>query len=433
MQTGVIEKMQEGLKVLVVGGGGREHTLVWKLAQSPRVGKIYCAPGNAGIAALAETLPLGSEDLSGLLEFAWREKIDLTVVGPEAPLVAGIVDLFQSHGLKIFGPSREAAMLEGSKALAKAIMQKYNIPTASHRTFTDAEEAKAYIRRQGAPCVVKADGLAAGKGVTVAFDEETAIEAVRQVMEDRVFGDAGRAVVIEEYLEGEEVSVLAFTDGVTVVPMVPSQDHKRVFDGDQGPNTGGMGAYSPPPVYTPQVHEQVVTQILEPAVAALRQEGREYVGVLYAGLMITSSGPKVLEFNARFGDPETQVVLPRLKTDLVDVIEAVLDRRLVSQPIEWRSEAAVCVVMAAEGYPGSYPKGMPITGLENLPPEIMVFHAGTACRDGQLVTAGGRVLGVTALGEDIKTAIARAYAAVEKIHFPNCHYRRDIGYRALER
>lgn len=425
--------MREGLKVLVVGGGGREHTLVWKLTQSPRVEKIYCAPGNAGIAEVAETLPLGSEDLSGLLEFAWREKIDLTVVGPEAPLVAGIVDLFQAHGLRVFGPSQAAAMLEGSKALAKEIMHKYNIPTAAYRTFTDAEEARAYIRQRGVPCVVKADGLAAGKGVTVALDEETAMEAVRQVMEERVFGDAGRAVVIEEYLEGEEVSVLAFTDGVTVVPMVPSQDHKRVFDGDQGPNTGGMGAYSPPPVYTPEVHEQVVSQILEPVVEALRQEGREYVGVLYAGLMITSTGPKVLEFNVRFGDPETQVVLPRLKTDLVDIIEAVLERRLASQPIEWRSEAAVCVVMAAEGYPGTYPKGMPISGLESLPPEVMVFHAGTARRDGQLVTAGGRVLGVTALGEDIKAAIAKAYAAVERIHFPHCHYRCDIGYRALKR
>ncbi|NPV26145.1 MAG: phosphoribosylamine--glycine ligase [Firmicutes bacterium] len=425
--------MEEKLNVLVVGGGGREHALVWKLKQSPRVKKIYCAPGNAGIAQLADCVTIAAEDIQGLLHFAEQASIDLTVVGPEAPLVAGIVDTFEQAGRRIFGPSQKAALLEGSKALAKEIMVKYGIPTARHATFSTAEAAYAYIQEQGAPCVVKADGLAAGKGVVVAMDEETALAAVKEIMENRAFGEAGNQVVIEEYLEGEEVSILAFTDGQTVVPMVSAQDHKRVFDGDRGPNTGGMGAYSPAPVYNPGVAQQVVKQILEPTVAAMRTERREYRGVLYAGLMITANGPKVLEFNARFGDPETQVVLPRLKTDLVDIIEAILDQRLEQLKIEWYPQTAVCVVLAAGGYPGSYQKGMVIEGLDRLTQEVLVFHAGTTRRDGRIVTNGGRVLGVTALGDTIQTAIDRAYAAVEQIKFADMHYRRDIGYRALQR
>lgn len=424
--------MKEKLRLLVIGGGGREHTLVWKLAQSPRVKKIICAPGNAGISSLAETVPVSGDDLPGLLRLARENSIDLTLVGPEAPLVAGVVDLFQEAGMKVFGPSARAAVIEGSKSFAKELMRKYSIPTAAYQTFDQAEPAYEYIKQLGGPCVVKADGLAAGKGVTVAPDPETAREAVRLIMEERVFGAAGSSLVVEELLEGEEVSILAFSDGRTVVPMVSAQDHKRVFDRDEGPNTGGMGAYSPAPVYTPEIHQQVIDHILKPVIAAMREEGREYVGVIYAGLMITPQGPKVLEFNARFGDPETQVVLPRLKTDLVDIIEAVLERRLEEQQVEWLPGAAVCVVMASEGYPGDYHKGLPISGLEGSLPDTMIFHAGTELLDGQIVTAGGRVLGVTARGEDIRGAIDLAYRALERIRFKGCHYRKDIGYRALQ-
>ena len=425
--------MKDKLKVLVIGGGGREHALVWKLAQSPRVEKIICAPGNAGIGMIAETAPVSVEDLPGLLKLAKENQIDLTLVGPEVPLVAGVVDQFQEAGMRIFGPSARAAVIEGSKTFAKELMKKYNIPTAEYQTFDQAEPACEYIRRLGGPCVVKADGLAAGKGVTVAADPETAIKAVKQIMEERVFGEAGSSLVVEEMLEGEEVSILAFSDGETVVPMISAQDHKRVFDRDEGPNTGGMGAYSPAPVYTPEIHRQVVEQVLKPVINAMKKEGREYSGVIYAGLMITAQGPKVLEFNARFGDPETQVVLPQLKTDLVDIIEAVIDKRLKDQPVEWLPGAAVCVVMAAGGYPGSHEKGIPINGLGNDLPDTVVFHAGTENRGGRIVTAGGRVLGVTARGEDIRGAIDLAYQAVKQVSFEGCHYRRDIGYRALQR
>ena len=424
---------KDGLKILVVGGGGREHTLVWKLLQSPRVAKVICAPGNAGIASLAETVNIDAEDIPALLNLAQQNQIDLTIVGPEAPLVNGIVDQFQAQGLNIFGPRAKAAMLEGSKVLAKEIMQKYEIPTAGYAVFQDLAKASAFLKKIGTPCVVKADGLAAGKGVTVAMDEETALQALQTIMQDRVFGEAGNSVVIEEYLEGEEVSMLAFTDGKTVTPMVSAQDHKRIFDGDQGPNTGGMGAYSPAPVYTDKLHEEVVRTILEPTVAALRAEGRDYVGVLYAGLMITAKGPRVLEFNARFGDPETQVILPRLKTDLVDIMEAILEGRLSEQPVEWLPGSAVCVVMAAEGYPGNYPKGRVICGLDEAAASGLVFHAGTALDGGRVVTSGGRVLGVTALGSDIRSAINSVYQTVPKINFEGCQYRRDIGYRALQR
>lgn len=421
------------MKVLVVGGGGREHALVWKLKQSPRVKEVYCAPGNAGIAQMATCVNIRAEDVKMLLAFAREKGIDLTVVGPEAPLMEGIVEKFREAGLKIFGPSRRAAEIEGSKALAKEIMEKYNIPTARYAAFTDAAGAKAYIREHGAPCVVKADGLAAGKGVIVAMDEATALEAVETIMQERVFGDAGDKVIIEEFLEGEEVSILAFTDGETVIPMVSAQDHKRIFDKDEGPNTGGMGAYSPAPVYTPELAEIALRDILIPTVKGMAQEGRTYSGVIYAGLMVTKDGPKVLEYNARFGDPETQAVLVRLDTDLVDIIDAILEGRLARQEIRWKPEAAVCVVIAAGGYPGDYEKGKPISGLDSAGKKAVVFHAGTKQVDGRIVTNGGRVLGVTGLGKTIAEAIANTYEAAQEIRFADMHYRKDIGYRALNR
>ncbi|MDD4237344.1 MAG: phosphoribosylamine--glycine ligase [Desulfotomaculaceae bacterium] len=421
------------MKVLVVGGGGREHALVWKLKLSPRVTKIYCAPGNAGIARDADCINISAGDIQGLLDFALKNKIDLTVVGPEVPLNAGIVDRFEEAGLKIFGPSRLAAEIEGSKVLSKEIMAKYGIPTASYAVFTDPAEATSYIKRIGAPCVVKADGLAAGKGVIVALDEESALEAVRSIMVDKDFGVSGERLVVEECLVGEEVSILAFTDGVSVVPMISSQDHKRAYDHDQGPNTGGMGAYAPAPVYTAEVHRRTMEEILIPMVRAMNDEGRTYRGVIYAGLMVDESGPKVLEFNARFGDPEAQPVLMLLETDLVDIIEAILDSRLEQIEIKWKDQAAVCVVLASGGYPGSYGKGKVIYGLEEPGEHVVVFHAGTAAQDDEIVTAGGRVLGVTATGPDIPSAIERAYAAVEKIHFDGMHYRHDVGRKALER
>lgn len=420
------------MKILVVGGGGREHALVWKLQQSPRVKQVFCAPGNAGISKIATCVNIAAEDMQGLLEFAKQEKIDLTVVGPEIPLTNGIVDLFRKEGLKIFGPSQAAAEIEGSKALAKDLMAKYNIPSARYATFENAEEARAYVKQHGAPCVIKADGLAAGKGVIVAMDDETALAAVDIIMAERAFGRAGDRVVIEEFLEGEEVSILAFVDGDTIVPMVASQDHKRVGDHDTGPNTGGMGAYAPAPIYTSELAKVVEKEILYPTVQAMAAEGRTYQGVLYAGLMITPNGPKVLEFNARFGDPETQPVLALLETDLVDIIEAILEGRLAEQPVKWKDEAAVCVVMAAAGYPGRYEKGMAISGLHQVPAGVEVFHAGTALREGQVVVTGGRVLGVTATGKDIPTAIDRAYQGVEAIRFEGAHYRKDIGKKALK-
>lgn len=421
------------MKVLVVGGGGREHALVWKIGQSKRVTKIFCAPGNAGIAREAECIKIGAEDVEGLLKFALDEQIDLTVVGPEAPLTLGIVDKFKSAGLRIFGASRKAAELEGSKVLAKELMDKYNIPTARYKDFTVSAEAIEYIRANGAPCVVKADGLAAGKGVVVAMTEQEAIDAVRLIMEDKAFGDSGNRLVVEEYLEGEEVSILAFTDGTAVIPMVSSQDHKRIFDNDEGPNTGGMGAYSPAPVYTEDLEPFVYENILLPTIRGMAAEGRTYEGVLYAGLMITKDGPKVLEYNARFGDPETQAVLARLATDIVDIIDAIIDKKLAGTEIKWHHEAAVCVVMAAGGYPGSYEKGQVITGLEEAAATgATVFHAGTAAKVGQIVATGGRVLGVTALGETIPAAIANVYKAVEKISWDGVQYRQDIGRKALK-
>lgn len=420
------------MKVLVIGSGGREHALVWKISQSPMVDKIYCAPGNAGIAQLAECVAIKAEDLDGLLDFALQNEIGLTVVGPEVPLTMGIVDKFQEKGLKIFGPSGRAAEIEGSKTFAKDLMAKYGIPTAKYGAFTDAEEAKAFLAEVGLPCVVKADGLAAGKGVLICETKEEAETAVDDILVDNKFGNAGSRVVVEEFLTGQEVSMLAFSDGKTIVPMVSSQDHKRIWDGDKGLNTGGMGAYSPAPVYTPDVHEIVVPQVLEATIKAMEQEGRPFAGILYAGLMLTADGPKVLEFNARFGDPETQAVLPRLKSDLVEIFLAIIDGRLNEMNIEWYEEAAVCVVMASGGYPETSDKGRVITGMKEAEETgTIVFHAGTKETDGNIVTNGGRVLAISALGKDIAEAIANAYKGVEKVKFENMQYRTDIGKKAF--
>lgn len=419
------------MKVLVVGGGGREHALVWKLRQSPRVAQIFCAPGNAGIARQATCVQIKAEDIEGLLNFAVKEKIDLTIVGPEAPLTAGIGDAFTRAGLNIFGPSAAAAAIEGSKVWAKKFMSKYNIPTADYVVFDQPEKAKEYVLKRTGPLVVKADGLAAGKGVKVCGSPAEALAAIAEIMEKKVFGRAGERVVIEECLKGEEASILAFTDGETVLPMLAAQDHKQVYDNDQGPNTGGMGAYAPAPVCTSRVYEEALEKILIPAVKGLAREGCPYRGVLYAGLMVTEEGPKVLEFNARFGDPEAQPLLVLFQTDLVEICEAVLTGRLAAQKICWADGAAVCVVLASGGYPGPYPKGKVISGLDRVPDDIMVFHAGTALVDGQVVTAGGRVLGVTAVAKTIREAIDRAYEGVQAINFEGMHFRRDIGRKAL--
>lgn len=422
------------MNILLIGGGGREHALAWKLRQSPKVKKIYCVPGNPGIASVADCVDMSITDNEALGQFALAHDICLTVVGPELPLTNGLVDHFQALNLKIFGPSRQAAQLEGSKAFAKEIMHKYNIPTAASAAFTDADKAIAYIRSQGAPIVVKADGLAAGKGVVVALTVDEAVDAVMMMMRDKAFGNAGNLVVIEEYLEGEEASLLAFTDGFTVAPMVAAQDHKRIFDHDQGPNTGGMGTYAPTPVVTAAIREQVTQQVLQPVVDALRQQGIIYKGCLYAGLMITDNGPKVIEFNARFGDPETQVVLPLLTSDLVDIMEACVDGNLANAAIDWDDKAAVCVVLAAGGYPGNYDKGDIITGLDKAEAQgAIVFHAGTAARQGDIITAGGRVLGVTAVADDIRSAVDKVYQAVPAIDFAGMQYRKDIARRAFNR
>jgi phosphoribosylamine--glycine ligase len=417
------------MKVMVVGGGGREHTLVWKIKQSPLVKKIYCAPGNAGIERIAVCINIPAEDIEALAEFALNEKIDLTVVGPEAPLTLGIVDEFEKRGLKVFGPSKKAAEIEGSKVFAKELMERYGIPTAHYRVFNDPIEAGEYIKDKGAPVVVKADGLAAGKGVIVALTEDEALDGVKRIMKDREFGRAGDRIVVEEYLEGPEVSILAFTDGNTVIPMVSAQDHKRVYDNDRGPNTGGMGAFAPSPVYTPDIARVVEKEILKKTIDAMKKENRPYKGVLYAGLMITSKGPKVLEFNCRFGDPETQAVLPLLESDLVPVMQAVIDSRLDEAEIRWKDKKAVCVIMASGGYPRKYEKGFKISGIEEAEKieGITVFHAGTAKEGDSIVTAGGRVLGVTALGDNLDSAARLAYKGVEKISFKGAHYRKDIG------
>ncbi len=422
------------MKVLVVGSGGREHALVWKLSQSPKVTKIYAAPGNAGMAQLGECVPIKSDDIPGLAAFAKSKTIDLTIVGPEGPLSMGIVDVFTRSGLRAFGPSAAAAEIESSKRFSKDLMKKYGIPTADYAVFTDRASAEAYVRQKGAPIVVKADGLAAGKGVVVAETVDEALQALNMIMADKAFGAAGDRVVIEECLRGEEASFMAFSDGRTVVPMASSQDHKRVFDADKGPNTGGMGAYSPAPVVTKQLERKVMETIMLPTVRAMEKEGRLFKGILYAGLMIHNGEAKVLEFNARFGDPETQPIMARLETDLVDVIEAILAESLAKIEIAWKPDSAVCVVMASGGYPGKYEKGKVITGLERAAKQkgVVVFHAGTALKNGATVTDGGRVLGVTGLGPVVAAAIDNAYAGVREIAFEGAHFRRDIGARALE-
>ncbi|HHW03034.1 MAG TPA: phosphoribosylamine--glycine ligase [Thermoanaerobacterales bacterium] len=416
------------MKVLVVGGGGREHALVWKIAQSPKVEEIFCAPGNAGMRKKARCMDIPAEDIQALADFAEEKSIDLTVVGPEAPLVEGVVDEFEARGLKVFGPNKAAAQIEGSKVFAKNLMEKYNIPTAAFRVFDNSIDAINYIDSVGAPLVVKAEGLAAGKGVVVAKDKDAAVSAVKSIMEQKVFGKAGARVVIEEYLEGPEVTVLSFCDGKIAVPMVSSRDHKRVFDNDEGPNTGGMGAISPAPAYSTELAEVVEKEIIHKTVKAMAAEGMPFKGVLYTGLMLTEKGPRVLEYNCRFGDPETQVVLPRLKTDIVDIMEACIDGTLEKMRIEWKDEKAVCVVLASGGYPGPYEKGKVIEGLsEAEDEETVVFHAGTEVKDGKIVTSGGRVLGVTALGESVEQARLKAYSAVSRIKFEGMHYRKDIG------
>jgi len=408
------------MKVLVIGGGGREHALVWKITQSPKVSQIYCAPGNAGISKFAQCINIDAESIEKLVDFAQEEKIDLTVVGPELPLSKGIVNEFNRRGLRIFGPSKEATEIESSKVFSKYLMKKYNIPTANYEIFQNSENAFDYIKQQAFPLVIKADGLAAGKGVFIVKNMVQARYALDTLMEEKKFGEAGRQVVIEEFLEGEEVSILAFCDGKTVVPMVSSQDHKK--------------AYSPVPFYTDEFKKRGLEEILKPTVKGLRSEGREYKGVLYAGLILTKEGPKVLEFNARFGDPETQVILPRLKTDLIDILNAVIEGTLHKISIEWEDNAAVCVVVASGGYPGKYQKGKVVSGLEGLEKmkDIIVFHAGTKLQDGKVITSGGRVLGITAWDKTISKAKERAYKGVKEIYFEDMYYRKDIAAKAIK-
>ena len=421
------------MKILVVGSGGREHALCWKIRQSPHARELFCAPGNAGIADVADCVPIAADDVAGLCAFASERKIDLTVVGPELPLTLGLVDRLEASGLRAFGPRRDGARIEGSKAFTKHLLDDCGVTTAAFGVFSEVEAARAFVRRTGAPIVVKADGLAAGKGVTVCQSEAEAFAAIDQSLRERTFGEAGASVVVEEFLEGEEASFLALTDGDAVVPLASSQDHKRVLDGDRGPNTGGMGAYSPAPVVTAELHERVMLDVMRPVVEGLRRRGIRYQGVLYAGLMIHQGEPKVLEFNARFGDPECQALLVRLESDIVELMTAVAEGRLAGSSVRWDARASVCVVLAAEGYPGTVAKGDEIHGLEKLRDwrAGVAFHAGTERRDGTIVTSGGRVLGVTALGATLEAAIGEAYAAIDEIHWRGMQFRRDIGARAL--
>ena len=420
------------MKILLVGGGGREHALAWKLAKSPRVTKLYAAPGNAGIAKVAACVDIAPDNVDGLLEFARREKIDLTVVGPEAPLCRGIVNLFQEHKLRVFGPSKEAAELEGSKVFCKNLLRRYGIPTPNFRVFNQSKAAVQFVKGSQYPLVVKADGLAAGKGAVICHTESEAVVAIEAMMEKKVFGKAGEQVVVEEFINGVEASIMAFTDGSSIATMETTQDHKRVYDGDRGPNTGGMGAYAPAPVAGERDFQRVIREILVPTVHAMNKEKRRFKGVLYAGIMYTKSGPKVLEYNVRFGDPECQALMMLLKTDLVPVLEATIDEKLGELELEWDPQPSVCVVLASGGYPGSYETGYEITGCEEAEAAgAAVFHAGTTLKDGKLVTAGGRVLGVTAQGRDLRDARENAYAATRKISFKAMHYRQDIALKAL--
>lgn len=421
------------MKIFVIGSGGREHALVWKFAQSPKVKKLYAAPGNGGISRLAECVSIDMTDIDALLDFAKEKKVDITVVGPEKPLALGIVDRFRAEGLRVFGPTKELAMVESSKVYAKRLMRRFGIPTADFEIFGNSQEAKDYVLRKGTPIVIKADGLAAGKGVIVAKDKQDATGAIANIMDFKIFGDSGNKVVIEDYLEGQEASILVVTDGKDFVTLLPSQDHKRIYDGDTGPNTGGMGAYAPAPVVDENMLTQITQKIIEPLIFGLAKEGKFYTGVLYAGLMLTEDGPKVLEFNVRFGDPEIQAILPLLKTDLVDIVDVTLDGSVGSLKLEWLSKVCVCVVISSGGYPGDYKTGFKIKGIDKLgsSEKIVVFHAGTRFVDGEFVTAGGRVLGISGIGDDIKDAIDITYKAVGKIEFEDAYYRKDIGAKAL--
>ena len=422
------------MKVLVVGGGGREHALVRKIKESKKVDEIFCTPGNGGISYDAKCFDVAATDIDGVVNLAKEIKADLVVVAPDDPLVAGMVDALNEAGFKTFGPRANAAIIEGSKVFSKELMQKYNIPTAEYKVFDNAEKAIEYIKeRNEFPTVIKADGLALGKGVIIPENLDDAIAGVKEIMEDKIFGASGNNIVVEEFLTGPEVSVLAFTDGKCVKPMVSSMDHKRALDGDKGLNTGGMGTVSPNPYYTQEVANECMDKIFMPTINAMNNEGRTFKGCLYFGLMITPKGPKVIEYNCRFGDPETQVVLPRLKTDIVDIFEAIDSETLSDLDVEWSDDACACVIMASGGYPKSYPKGIEITGLSNGQLDgVTVYHAGTKLQDNELVTSGGRVLGVTALGDTLENALKKSYDAVGKIHFEGAHYRRDIGKRALE-
>lgn len=415
------------MRVLVIGGGGREHVICRTLLKSPRISRLYCAPGNAGIAQTAVCVDISATDIKAIIGFVKAESIDYVVVAPDNPLALGMVDALEAEGIRCFGPRKDAAIIESSKVFSKNLMYKYGIPTAGYAVFSEAEDAKAYIRLHGAPIVVKADGLALGKGVVVAMDEAAALGAVDAIMMERKFGDSGSSVVIEEYMTGPEVTVLAFTDGHSIVPMLSSQDHKRVFTGDLGPNTGGMGAFSPSPLYTPEIAAACMDTIFRPTVDAMRSEGRPFKGVIYFGLMLTANGPRVIEYNARFGDPEAQAVLSLLNTDLLDIFEAVTDERLADVRIDWLDGSACCVVMASHGYPGEFEKGFKISGLGDMTEGLFVYHAGTKLVDGDIVTNGGRVLGVTAVADTLKNASALAYTGVSKISFQNAHFRTDIG------
>jgi phosphoribosylamine--glycine ligase len=420
------------VNILVIGRGGREHAIIWSLKKSAKIKRMYCAPGNAGIAQLAENVDIGELEFARLVRFAQDNAIDLVVVGPDDPLAAGIVDEFEAAKIPVYGPRKNAAEIEGSKIFMKDLLRKYDIPTAKYETFTDYAAAAAYLKQQPLPIVIKADGLAAGKGVAVCFTREEADKALQETMVDKSFGDAGDKVVIEEFLAGQEMSILAFVDGETVRPMSPAQDHKQVFDNDKGPNTGGMGTYSPLPHIAPSIIEESIEKIIKPTAKAMVSEGRPFRGVLFAGLMITKDGPKTIEFNARFGDPETQVVLPRLETDLLDIFMASINGKLHEIDMKWNKEAAVCVVLASGGYPGSYPKGFPIKGLDDAGTEnALIFHAGTAIQDGQVVTNGGRVLGIVGRGADIAEARANAYKAADRISFQGKQNRTDIAAKAL--
>ena len=422
------------MKVLVVGGGGREHSMVWKLNQSPRVDTIYCAPGNAGIAGIAECIDIKMDDVDALLDFVKYNWIDLTVVGPEAPLTAGIVDAFMKEGRTIFGPNAAGARLEGSKIFAKDFMQKYGIPTAEYKAFSSYLHAEEYVRLKGAPVVVKADGLAAGKGVIVAATVEEALDALKLIMKDKAFGNAGNKVIVEQCLKGEEASFMILTDSKTVVPLATSQDHKQIYDGDKGPNTGGMGAYSPAPIVTDELRTEIMQDIVDPMMKGLSRERIEYRGVIYVGIMVCDGKPYVLEFNVRFGDPEAQPILARLDCDLFDLLKATAEGRLKDVQVSWKDDASICVVISSKGYPGSYEKGKVIQGLDAFTNDsnVVVFHAGTSLNNDDVVTSGGRVLGVTALGKDIRTARENVYKAIEKIHFDGMHFRKDIADKAIK-